>query len=109
MREFVQDIPPLAGFDKLLSKIGMQVDVRAKYERYLQCKDKIRELSELQYEATDVFVTFETEAAQRKVLKELSVGKLTLARNKSRSLASYCKFRGTEISLYSRDFRLIIQ
>ena len=34
MREFVQDIPPLAGFDKLLSKIGMQVDVRAKYERY---------------------------------------------------------------------------
>ena len=55
MREFVQDIPPLAGFDKLLSKIGMQVDVRAKYERYLQCKDKIIELSELQYKATDVF------------------------------------------------------
>ena len=97
IREFLEDIPPLTGFDKFLSKVGMAVDVRSKYLEFIKCKDKIRELSELQYEATDVFVTFETEAAQRKALKALSVGKLALARNKSRTLPDYCKFRGTEI------------
>jgi hypothetical protein len=58
---------------------------------------KIEKMSKEQYNVAHVFVTFETEEAQRKVLKALSVKRLDLWKGKSRSMAKQLLFRGERL------------
>ena len=71
IRRFLKETKPKTGFDKFLANLGIDDDIRSKYEEFIELKDKIRLLSKKKFIATDVFVTFETEAAQRKALSLL--------------------------------------
>ena len=51
------------------------------FSRLVALNAKVQGLSQLDYPCTNVFVSFETEADQRKVLSKLSVGSLQAARN----------------------------
>jgi hypothetical protein len=57
---------------------------------------KVQGLAQLSYPVTNVFITFETEASQRRVLQSLSVGQSAIDRNRAPSVgdAKYL-FRGT--------------
>ena len=94
MQAFVEETEPLGQSDLLLCKLGFMTDVRTHYAKLLDLKSTIRTLClDVEYEVTDVFVTFETEAAQRKALADLSVGKIALKTQRSRGFPSYRKFR----------------
>jgi hypothetical protein len=59
---------------------------------------KVQGLSQQHYPASEVFVTFETEAAQRKVLSALSVGTLASLRQNKHAVASdKYLFRGERV------------
>lgn len=100
IRNMLAHVPPkeASACESFLVNLGLRSDIRASYERLVTLKDHIRELSRKKYEATDVFVTFETEAGQRKVLHSLSVGVLDLWKWRSDAhISEHCKFRGTEV------------
>jgi Zn-dependent M16 (insulinase) family peptidase len=65
------------------------------YEKLKRMNETCRELSQQSYPASAVFVTFQTEECQRRVLKALSVGSIYVATNDS-SHIEYPKhvFRG---------------
>jgi hypothetical protein len=52
------------------------------FARLVVLTSKVQGLSQQDYPASKVFITFETEAAQRRVLSALSVGSLQVSRNK---------------------------
>mmetsp|Transcript_8508 Transcript_8508/g.12383 ORF Transcript_8508/g.12383 Transcript_8508/m.12383 type:complete len:973 (+) Transcript_8508:76-2994(+) len=78
-------------------KLGLFLDIPTMYENNVVLTNRIRELSGKEYSSTKVFVTFETEAAQRYVLSKLCLGKLKVWRNDTHSLDSYLMFRGKHI------------
>lgn len=53
-----------------------------------------RQLMEKRFDVSEVFVTFETESAQRRVLRLLTVGKMHVASNNTRALIFEYLFRG---------------
>lgn len=55
------------------------------YKQYLDSYETIKELSKAKCYVTDVFVIFETEKAQRKVLRLLSVGRYHLMQNEKKN------------------------
>ena len=65
--------------------------------RIQQLEEKIKTLCEREYSVTNVFCTFEKEINQRKVLSELSVGRLDIQRSKSLKLKENQFFRGTRV------------
>lgn len=93
VREMLDRTEPLTGWNKFFAKIGMEDDIRSMYVELIRLNDLVRELADEDYEATDVFVTFETEAGQRRALQELSVGQCSLWWNRA-AIPRYCKFRG---------------
>jgi len=60
---------------------------------------KIQGLAQQQYNATRVFCTFETEASQRKVLQEMTVGSITAYKNKTHQVNTKHLFRGEHVLL----------
>eukprot|EP00535_Pseudo-nitzschia_heimii_P002305 CAMPEP_0197188562 /NCGR_PEP_ID=MMETSP1423-20130617/18015_1 /TAXON_ID=476441 /ORGANISM="Pseudo-nitzschia heimii, Strain UNC1101" /LENGTH=924 /DNA_ID=CAMNT_0042640429 /DNA_START=119 /DNA_END=2893 /DNA_ORIENTATION=+ len=71
------------------------------YSKLLDLEEKVKELSQLEYPVTNVFVTFETEEDQREVLKQLDASRSKAKRNGS-SAGSDNLFRG-EIVLQVRE------
>ena len=69
-------------------------DARSSYEKLMKFEKKIVELCDKEYSVTDVFVTFETEQAQRTALSNLSVGKLAIINQDQSALPDNLKFRG---------------
>ena len=87
----IDSTPPTPWYYKCLPFL---VDARISYDRLKENEEAIRELSEKEYEVTDVFITFETEAAQRQALSSLSVGKLAIMNQDQNALSENLKFRG---------------
>ncbi|GKY91514.1 hypothetical protein MPSEU_000123600 [Mayamaea pseudoterrestris] len=59
---------------------------------------RVQGLAQQNFPVTNVFITFETEADQRKVLSELSLGSLDVSRNNLNALASRdYAFRGNQV------------
>ena len=56
------------------------------FARIVVLTAKVQGLAQQDYPASNIFVTFETEAAQRRVLSALSVGSLDVARNRTQVL-----------------------
>eukprot|EP00980_Cylindrotheca_fusiformis_P028436 scaffold22599_cov139-Cylindrotheca_fusiformis.AAC.27 len=55
-------------------KAALSPGIPELYSRLVALNAKVKGLAQLEYSVTNVFVTFETEGDQRKVLQELSVG-----------------------------------
>ena len=66
------------------------------YERIKSNKDLVQELQTKEYDATDVFVTFETEAGQRLALAELTTGNLSVRTQRSNKIEANL-FRGNYV------------
>ena len=81
-------------FQNFLTKIGLRTDIATLYNRNVVLTSKIRGLSQINYPATKVYITFETETAQRTALMNLSVGRLTITKNKVEKLKKKHLFRG---------------
>ena len=62
------------------------LDVAALYNRLIVRKAEVKGLSQLDYPTTSIFLTFETEKAQRDVLATLSVSKSDALRNNTKAL-----------------------
>lgn len=89
----VESTPPTPCWKRPLQSLGIMADARSCYANIKKLNELIRKLAEKEYEATDIFVTFETEAGQRKALSSLSTGKLAIAMQKG-GIDDDLKFRG---------------
>jgi hypothetical protein len=68
------------------------------FARLSALRVKVQGLAQLDYPVTNVFVTFETEKDQRRVLKELSVGSLDASKNNLSALSNHnYLFRGEHV------------
>jgi hypothetical protein len=68
------------------------------FARLVVLTAKVQGLAQQDYPASNVFITFETEAAQRRVLSALSVGSMDVARNKKTAVADpKYLFRGEKL------------
>lgn len=68
------------------------------YARFVALNAKVQGLAQLDFPVTNVFLTFETEADQRRVLKKLSVGTLRAAKNDKYALSDpKYLFRGEHV------------
>jgi len=81
---FSQDVPESLQDTNLLAKIE-------------QSNHRCRAMLRQTYAASEVFVVFETESAQRAALAALSVGQRTLATNDTSVLEKHHLFRGTHL------------
>jgi hypothetical protein len=66
----------------------------SKYKKLVDMERKCRQLMEKRFDVSEVFVTFETESAQRRVLRLLTVGKMHVASNNTRALIFEYLFGG---------------
>ena len=67
------------------------------FARVVVLNAKVQGLAQQDYPATNVFVTFETEATQRRVLAALTVGSMKARRNVKSSVAEKHLFRGEHV------------
>lgn len=70
-------------FAVTLHPLGIALDMAALHNKLIVLSSEIRGLSQLDYDVTKVFITFETERAQREILSKMSVGTLDVFRQKS--------------------------
>ena len=71
---------------QFLHPFGLFLDIAALYNRVIVRKAEVKGLSQLDYPVTSLFLTFETEKAQREVLSTLSVSKSEALRNNTKAL-----------------------
>jgi len=73
----------------MLARILAKVvpDIPEYFARLTALKGKVEGLAQLKYPVTNVFLTFETEEDQRKVLQNLSVGHMTAQKNDHSALS----------------------
>lgn len=64
------------------------------FGKFQKAQAKCEKLLQQQYDATDIFVTFETEKAQRNALMALTVAKMSVAANDVNALPPELRFRG---------------
>jgi hypothetical protein len=79
--------------------IGYFLPAETLVDHVFRLTGEIKELQKERYEATKVFVTFETEEGQRSALSALSVGKLDLMMNNTGNLAPSAIFRNTVLKV----------
>mmetsp|Transcript_2051 Transcript_2051/g.3256 ORF Transcript_2051/g.3256 Transcript_2051/m.3256 type:complete len:974 (-) Transcript_2051:276-3197(-) len=94
LKLLVENTPRTSCWKRPLQTLGLMHDARSCFAKIKKLNRRIRELSAEEYEATDIFVTFETEAGQRKALSSLSTGKLAIAMQKGGGITDDLKFRG---------------
>ena len=90
--ENVKQIPPLPWWKTIISP-----SAEAVYEKIIALDESIEKLQKKNFDVTHIFVTFETEEDQRKVLTKLSLGVLPMLRQRKESLPSECLFRGEKV------------
>lgn len=78
----------------ILNLFNMFLPPEVLVDKVFSLKDKIKELQKEKYEATSVFVTFETEEGQRAALSALSVGKFNVMMNTTSALPPSAIFKG---------------
>ncbi|KAL7559500.1 hypothetical protein ACA910_010314 [Epithemia clementina (nom. ined.)] len=83
----------------LLIAMGMVVPPIAIYSAVERLTEEVRKLQKVEYDVRNVFVTFETEDAQRKALYALSVGKLDIWMNNVKGVAPEIVFRDRVLSV----------
>jgi hypothetical protein len=77
---------------------GVSPGIPELFSRLVVLTAKVQGLAQQDYPASNVFITFETEAAQRRVLSALSVGSMDVARNKKTAVADpKYLFRGEKL------------
>jgi len=81
----------------ILHPFGIMRDVASLYNELVVLTSKVRGLSQIDYPVTKVYISFETEGAQRSALNALSLGKLDIVRQKSKTLKKKFFFRGKTI------------
>lgn len=77
-----------------LHPFGIGRDIAALYNEQVVLTSKVRGLSQITYPATKVYVTFETENAQRTALTSLSVGKLVISRQNTTGIKKKYLWQG---------------
>jgi hypothetical protein len=83
---------------KCLCPVSPLTNVRCVPARMVSLSAKVKGLAQLSYPCTNVFLTFETEAAQRDVLSKLSVGILQADKNIKTAVADpKYLFRGEHV------------
>lgn len=79
-----------------LQEIPLALQSKKKfYTNFKKAEEQCRELLKLKYDATSIFITFETEQAQRKALEALIVPKMSVATNDIDAIAPEYRFRGS--------------
>ena len=79
---------------------GMLLRPEALVDRIRDLTSDIKELQELEYTATRVFVTFETEEGQRTALSALKVGLIDLRMNRLSAIPSEFVFKGQVLNVH---------
>ena len=92
LKSIVDKIPPLPQWKKLFATSASSL-----YEKIIALDNQIEELSQKEYDVSDIFVTFNTEEDQRNVLEKLSVGVLSIITQNKDALPSDYLFRGEHV------------
>jgi hypothetical protein len=67
------------------------------HKKLMDIENKCRQTLQSKFDVSAVFVTFETEAVQRKALETLTVGKIHTATNNTRVMKTEYLFRGNRV------------
>jgi hypothetical protein len=81
-------------FTPLCQCLGFSLTEDIIWERIKSITEEIRELQRQEYNATSVFVTFETQEGQRAALTALNASELEIVTNTARHISSNALFRG---------------
>jgi len=87
----------LSDFKKKLIGYGLASDVSVLRKKIAVLETEITELTKKTYECVKVFVIFETEAAQRACLKEMTVGTIPAMMEIAAHIPEHQRFRGTNV------------
>jgi hypothetical protein len=87
----------LGGFKKKLIGAGLSNHVSAMRKKITKMDEEITELLTKTYSCVKVFVVFETEAAQRSCLKEMTVGTIPAILNTATNIPEHQRFRKENI------------
>lgn len=91
--EMVEQAQQLIWWQKLMGNYsGEQLK-----EEILKLDERIMELSQNQYNVAEIFITFETEAAQRLALKSLCVKRLDSLTNNTAALPKHLLYEGSHV------------
>jgi hypothetical protein len=77
----------------LLRKVNMFLEPETLVDKVVNLTAEIIELQMEKYDATEVYVTFETEEGQRAALSALTAGKINSALNNTHSMSPGCVFK----------------
>lgn len=86
----VEDAMPVPRWKKLLFIASNAETIR---DKIAKMDEQIMDMSNKQYEVSNVFITFETEQAQRQALKALSVSRWDSLKNNTNVLPEHLRFR----------------
>lgn len=89
----------LACITPLLNAFGMLLPPDKLVDKVFQLTEDIKELQKEKYDVVKVYVTFETEHAQRTALETLSVGKVVASMNSTSSIPDIAVFRDRVLSI----------
>lgn len=78
----------------ILNLFGMFLPPEVLVDKVFSLTEQIAELQQQKYEASTIFVTFETEEGQRAALDALSVGKIDIVLNRTINLPPSAVFKG---------------
>ncbi|GMH48808.1 hypothetical protein TL16_g00380 [Triparma laevis f. inornata] len=87
----------LSGFKKKLIGAGLSNHISFMRKKITKVDAEITELLKKEYSAVKVFVVFETEAAQRSCLKEMTVGTIPALLNQATNIPEHQRFRKENI------------
>jgi len=92
LEELVQTVPPVPWYMKPFSTSAASI-----YKKILKLDTSIEKMTKKEFQVSDVFVTFETEQSQRKILERLSVGDMQVWSQRKKGIPSERLFRGKHV------------
>ena len=87
----------LSKMKKRLIGLGLSNDVSSMRKKITKFDEEITALLSKTYSAKKIFVVFETEAAQRSCLREMTVGTIPALLNQAGNISQNQKFRGENV------------
>ena len=93
----VQQMGDIPCWKKVLQRIGILHDAQVLVDKFQDSNDRILELMQKNYVASHVFVSFDTEAEQRKALSALVVGTIAAWKDDKDAIDDEFLFRGVDV------------
>ena len=98
LKEQIDTMPPMSWWKRLyMSGMHMAFSPKMVYSQILALEKRIEELSKKVYDVSHVFVTFETEHAQRKALMALDTPFQNVKKNNLQAIPEELRFRGKHV------------